>query len=130
AIYSTLALRTLVGYDHVAGAAGYRIVPDLAESIPAPTAGGTTYTFKLKRGVRFGPPVGRAITSGDIRYAIERLARPADGSRSAGTFAVIRGFGAYRAGKARSIAGIATPDARTIAFTLTRPAADFPARLS
>jgi peptide/nickel transport system substrate-binding protein len=130
AIYSNLLLRTLVGYDHVAGVAGYRLVPDLAESVPTPTGGGRTYTFTLKRGVRFAPPVGRAITSGDVRYAIERLARPANGSLAARTFGVLAGFDAYRAGKTKAIAGIATPDARTISFTLTRPAADFPHRLT
>src|SRR3989442_8231313 len=46
-IYSNLLLRTLVGYDHVAGAAGTRLVPDLAVSVPTPTNGGRTYTFRL-----------------------------------------------------------------------------------
>src|SRR5438034_7887429 len=76
AIDSNLLLRTLVGYDHVPGPAGTRLVPDLATSVPAPTNGGRTFTFTLKRGVRFGPPVNREITSNDVRFAIERLARP------------------------------------------------------
>src|SRR5215831_10569124 len=39
-IYTNLLLRTLVGYNHVAGPAGTEIVPDLATSVPAPTNGG------------------------------------------------------------------------------------------
>ena len=48
-IYSNLLIRTLVGYNHVAGAAGNVIVPDIATSVPKPTNGGKTYTFHLKR---------------------------------------------------------------------------------
>ena len=105
-IFSNLLLRTLVGYEHVPGRAGTKIVPDLATRVPAATNGGRTYTFTLKRGIRFGPPVGRTITSTDIRYAIERLARPRNGAQYAYVFRVIAGFDAYRAGRARSIAGI------------------------
>jgi hypothetical protein len=36
-IVSNLLLRTLVGYNHVAGAAGRRLVPDLAVRVPGAT---------------------------------------------------------------------------------------------
>ena len=39
------------------------VVPDLATSVPKPTNGGRRYTFHLKNGVKFGPPVNREITS-------------------------------------------------------------------
>jgi peptide/nickel transport system substrate-binding protein len=129
-ILSNLLVRTLVGYDHVAGTAGTRLVPDLAERVPAPTNGGRTYTFTLRRGVRFGPPVNRAITSRDIRYALERLGRRHFGLQHGLYFEVVRGFDTYRRGRARSIAGIRTPNARTIAFDLTRPASEFPYALT
>lgn len=54
-IYSNLLLRTLVGYRHVAGAAGNELVPDLATEVPSPTDDGLTYTFHLKPAVEFGP---------------------------------------------------------------------------
>jgi peptide/nickel transport system substrate-binding protein len=129
-IYSNLLLRTLVGYDHVAGIAGTKLVPDLAVAVPAPTDGGRTYTFRLKRGIRFGPPVDREIVAADIRYAIERLARPRNGAQYPYLYRVIRGFDDYRAGKARSIAGISTRGPKTIEFELTRPASDFLHRLT
>src|SRR5438128_5977922 len=129
-IYSNLLLRTLVGYDHVAGAAGTRLVPDLAVSVPTPTNGGRTYAFRLKRGIRFGPPVDREITSSDIRYAIERLARPRNGAQYAFYFDVIQGFDAYRRGSAKAISGIATPGPKTIRFTLTAANGSFPYRLT
>src|SRR5262245_49187781 len=62
-IFSNLMIRTLVGYNHVAGPAGNKLVPDIARSVPTPTDGGKTYTFHLKQGVKFGPQVKRAVTS-------------------------------------------------------------------
>ena len=123
-------IRTLVGYNHVAGPAGNVLVPDLATSVPKPTGGGTTYAFHLKHGVRFGPPVGRAITSADVRYAMERIGRPKDGAEYAFYYSPIAGFDAYAAGKAKSISGISTPNKSTIVFHLTRPTGDFLYRLA
>ena len=90
-IYSNLLVRTLVGYQHVAGAGGREVVADLATTVPSPTNGGTTYTFTLKRGVRFGPPVNREITSRDIRYALERHVRGDSGPQFRFYFDVVRG---------------------------------------
>jgi peptide/nickel transport system substrate-binding protein len=129
AILSSLLVRTLVGYDHVAGPAGNKLVPDLATGVPAPTDGGRTYTFHLKR-VRFGPPVNRAVTSKDVLYALERLANPKDGGEYAFYFTPIKGWDAYAAGKAKTISGIGTPDPATVVFHLTRPTGDFLYRLA
>ena len=90
AINTNLLLRGLIGYNHVGGPAGAKIVPDLATKVPKPTNGGKRYTFTLKNGVRWGPPVNRAITSQDVRYAVEQygetgyrgglISRPANSS--------------------------------------------------
>ncbi len=124
-ILSNLVVRTLVGFDHIAGPAGSKVVPDLATSVPAPTDGGRTYTFHLKPAVKFGPPVNREITSQDELYALERLANPKDGGELAFAFRPVVGWDAYAAGKAKTITGIVTPNASTIVFHLTEPSADF-----
>ena len=129
-IESNLMIRTLVGVDHIAGPAGNVLVPDLAAAVPAPTDGRRTYTFHLRRGVAFGPPVSRDVTSKDVLYAFERLARPKNGAEYAFYYSPIAGFDAYGEGKARSISGIRTPDASTIVFHLTRPTGDFLYRLA
>jgi peptide/nickel transport system substrate-binding protein len=46
-IYQNLLLRGLVGYNHLPGPAGNVVVPDLATSVPRPTNGGRTYTYRL-----------------------------------------------------------------------------------
>jgi peptide/nickel transport system substrate-binding protein len=129
-IYSSLLVRTLVGYNHVADAPGNKLVPDLATTVPSPTKGGTVYTFHLKPGIKFSPPVNRAVTSKDIVYALERLAKPKNGGQYSFYYSVIKGFDAYGAGKAKSISGIKTPNASTIVFTLTHPTGDFLYRMS
>src|SRR5205823_1873583 len=106
------------------------ILPDLAVRVPQPTNGGRTYTFTLKRGIRFAPPLDREVTSHDIKYAFERLARSRNGNWYSFYYAPIRGFTAYENERAPSIAGIATPNASTIRFELARATGDFPYRLT
>jgi peptide/nickel transport system substrate-binding protein len=129
-IYSNLLVRTLVGYNHVAGAPGNVIVPDLATNTGVISNGGKTYTYHLKDGIKFGPPLNRAITSKDILFAFQRIGTPAIGAQYAFYYDVIKGMKAFEAGKAKVIAGIKTPDPKTIIFNLTVPTGDFRYRLS
>jgi peptide/nickel transport system substrate-binding protein len=129
-IFNNLMLRTLVSYPFTAGAAGNKLVPDLATEIPEPSADGLTYTFTLKDGITFGPPVNRPITSKDIAYSFQRIGTPSVGAQYANYFQPIKGLPEFTAGKAKTISGIATPDDKTITFTLTKPVGDFLFRLS
>jgi ABC-type transport system substrate-binding protein/DNA-binding SARP family transcriptional activator len=61
----------LVGYRRVDGVAGGQLVPDLATSLPRPTDGGRTYTFRLRPGLRYS--TGALVRPDDIRRAIERF---------------------------------------------------------
>jgi peptide/nickel transport system substrate-binding protein len=123
-IYSNLLVRTLVGYTHMAGGPGNKIVADIATAVPKPTNGGKTYTFHIRQGVKFGPPLNRQVTSKDFVTAFMRLANPKDGPQYAFYYSVIKGFDAVAKG-ATSIAGIQTPNASTVVFNLTRPTGDF-----
>jgi peptide/nickel transport system substrate-binding protein len=129
-IYSSLMIRTLVGYNHIAGVEGTVVVPDTATEVPSPTNDGKTYTFHIKEGIEFGPPVNRPVTSEDFKFAMERLAKPENGGQYASYYAIIEGWDAFADGKAETISGIETPDPSTITFTLTEPAGDFPNRMT
>ena len=123
-------LRTLLTYRHVEGPAGNVLVPDLATSVPDPTDGGRTYTFHLKSGIRFGPPVSRAITSHDVAYAFERIDSQPEVAQYAFYYdGVIQGMQQHP-GPPRPISGIVTPDDRTIVFHLVQPVGDFLYRLA
>jgi peptide/nickel transport system substrate-binding protein len=130
-IYSNLLVRTLVGYNHVAGPAGNEIVADLATEVPEPTNGGRTYEFTLKRGISFGPPASRPITADDVVYAMERIANE-DVAAQYGYYytPVIEGMEEFAAGDARTISGIETPNDRTIVFHLVEPTGDFLYRMA
>ena len=46
--------------------------PDIADGEPQISSDQKTITVKLKKGIRFSPPVNREITSKDIKYGFER----------------------------------------------------------
>jgi peptide/nickel transport system substrate-binding protein len=129
-LYSNLMLRALTGYKHQPGAAGNETIGDLATESPKPTDNGLTYTYKLRDGVKFGPPVSRAITSKDVAYAMNRLANPDDGGQYSFYYTVIKGWDAVANGSAKTVSGISTPDDKTIVFHLTKAAGDFNLRMS
>jgi peptide/nickel transport system substrate-binding protein len=61
----------LVTYRRIGGLAGDELVPDLATALPAPTDGGRTYTFQLRRGIRYSN--GAFVKPADFRRALERV---------------------------------------------------------
>jgi peptide/nickel transport system substrate-binding protein len=60
----------LVGFAHVGGLAGTKIVPDLATSIPTPTNGGKTYLFHIRTGIKFSN--GQTLQPSDFVTTFER----------------------------------------------------------
>jgi peptide/nickel transport system substrate-binding protein len=98
--------------------------PDLAESEPTVSSDGKTITVKIRKGVKFSPPVNREVTSADVKYAMERDFLPAVGNGYAGAYwGDILGVDEYKAGKAKEISGITTPDDSTLVIKLKRPTA-------
>jgi len=125
-IASNLLIRTLVNYNHLPNGAGNKPVPDLAASWKI-SNGGKTYTFNLRHGVKFAPPLSREVTATDILTAMKRLANPKDGAEYAFYYSPIKGFDA---GKGKSISGIKIPNPYTIVFNLTKPTGDFLQRMA
>jgi peptide/nickel transport system substrate-binding protein len=124
--FYNLIVRKLMSYNGTVGSAGNEVHPDLAADMPEISDDGLTYTFTLKDGIMFGPPVSREITSQDIKYAFDRLANPKIGSFGYPLYyEVIEGFKEVEDGKAKSVSGIETPDDKTIVFHLAKPAGDF-----
>jgi peptide/nickel transport system substrate-binding protein len=114
----------LLGFKKTSGAAGADIVPDLATAMPAVTDGGKTYTFQMRAGVRFSPPVNREVVPSDIKFAIERLFRVDSGG--VGFYSGIVGADSYAKTRKGGISGIVADDkTRTITFHLTQPDGTF-----
>lgn len=93
------------------------VVPALAERWEV-SADGRTYTFHLRPGITFSD--GAAITSDDFRYSWERMLNPRRiPSPGAENYRLIVGFDAFREGRAAHLAGLETPDPRTVVLRLT-----------
>ena len=60
----------LVTFRRSAGAQGFTLVPDLARTLPRPAGGGTTYTFTLRRGIRYSN--GKLVRASDFRRGLQR----------------------------------------------------------
>jgi peptide/nickel transport system substrate-binding protein len=126
-LYGNLLLRTLVGYRHAPGVAGNELVPDLATDVPEASDDGLTYIFFLKDGIKFGPPLNREITSADVLYAMRRLDYGPVGAEYSSYYdGLIVGMTGPQDVFPSGIAGIDTPDDKTIIFHLTQPRGDFP----
>ena len=118
----------LVAFNQASGLAGTQLVPDLAVSLPAPTDGGRTYTFRLRPNIRYS--TGRLMKASDFRSTFERdfeLGTPVPSYYD-------RIVGAARCEKrpknCRLSHGIVPDDAeRTVTFHLIRPDPDFLSKL-
>src|SRR6516165_6064414 len=60
----------LVSFQKAGGAAGNKIVPDLATSVPVPTNGGKTYLFHIRKGIKFSN--GQTLNPSDFVTTFER----------------------------------------------------------
>ena len=93
------------------------LVPDLAMSVPTPSDGGTTYTFRIRREPYSN---GRLVQPEDFRRAIERVFRV--GAGWSHLFTSIVGTSACTKSRCDLTRGIVVDNAhRTITFRLTRP---------
>jgi peptide/nickel transport system substrate-binding protein len=111
---------------------GSKLHPDLAKALPEISADGLTWTFELKEGLRYGPPLDDVeITAQDFVRSFHRLLAPAVGAFF-GTiiYPDIEGASEYAGGDAASISGLEAPDEHTLVIRLISPAGDLGARLA
>jgi ABC-type transport system substrate-binding protein/DNA-binding SARP family transcriptional activator len=117
----------LVAYNHASGPAGSELVPDLAIALPVPSGGATTYTFRLRPGIRYSN--GEPLRARDFRRAFERLFRVASPGRA--YFSGIVGASACTRSRCDLARGVVTDDAsRRVTFHLTAPDPAFLEKLS
>lgn len=121
-----LFFRALTTRDRVPGAAGNTVVPDLATDTGESSQNATVWTYHLKPGLKYQD--GTAITSADIKYAVERTFD----ARLAGGPPYLRDWlaggdtyqGPYK--DPNGLSSIETPDAGTIVFHLRKSEGGFP----
>ena len=97
--------------------------PRIAAAMPSVGDGGRSYTFKLRKDVKFSN--GRTLTAADVKYTLERVLDPKAKSPGAGFFADIAGSSAWSAGKAKELTGVKVINSSTVKVTLSQPNAAF-----
>jgi ABC-type transport system substrate-binding protein len=120
-----LTYQTFLTYASEPGEAGTKLVPDLATEVPTAANGGisddgTVYTFHIKQGIKFAPPVNRDVTADDFKWSFERMMRQ---PLAPATFFYTGIIGAqdFVDGKASHIEGYKVLDSHTVQITLQKP---------
>jgi ABC-type transport system substrate-binding protein len=112
----------------VRNAGGLQPVPGLARSFEA-NPQQTVFTFHLAPGIRFDD--GSPVSSADVKFTLERIARKGSDSPLATHLETVTGYAAFHtAGTAAGLAGIETPDPATVVVRLDQPFSTFPSVLA
>jgi peptide/nickel transport system substrate-binding protein len=100
-------------------------VPDMATGPPEISKDNKTITVHIRSGVKYAPPVNRAVKAQDIKYAFERAFSKEVPSGYAGTYfnAIVGTPAKPNTGDIKPISGIETPDDSTLVFKLKTPSA-------
>ncbi|MGH3472474.1 MAG: ABC transporter substrate-binding protein, partial [Nocardioidaceae bacterium] len=115
----------LLAFEKVAGPNSFKVVPDLATSMPVITDGGKTYTFTLRRGIKFSN--GQPVTVNDVVASFRRLFKVSN-PNAGSWYAVLVGASACLKTPATCmLKGGVVADATTnkVTFHLTQPDAEF-----
>jgi peptide/nickel transport system substrate-binding protein len=121
--------RSLVTYRSVPGDGGNQIVPDLATSLGKVSSNGLTWTYHLKPNIKYED--GTAVTSKDVKYAVERTYAKDVLPNGPGYFALLLTDPDYpgpykdKAPDKLGLKSVTTPDDSTIVFHLAKPFSDF-----
>jgi peptide/nickel transport system substrate-binding protein len=136
--------RGLLSYNgKLAGDGGTTPLPDLATSLPTVSPDGLTWSFTIRSGIHYAPPLQTSeVVAGDFVRSIERALAPAPpaaakaygcqpgdpcqigGFAASQLIGVIEGTAAYAAGDAATISGLETPSPNTLQVRLTKPSGD------
>lgn len=102
-----------------------QLQPDIAASMPVIATDGKTYTFKLRKDVKFTN--GRGVTADDFKYSWERMLDPKTaGPMTGGSFwGGIHGAQDFFNGAATQISGIKVVDPYTLEVDLDTPNQSF-----
>src|SRR3954447_23823991 len=126
--FARLYGRSLVMFKSEPGSASNELVPDLATSLGKASDGGKTWTYTLRKGVKFED--GTPVTSKDVAYAVARSIDKETFPNGPAYFDAMLNWpasykGPYKSKGADFSSAISTPDDQTIVFHLKQPFAGF-----
>ncbi len=99
----------LMTYAHANGAAGAKLIPGLATGLPKISNGGKTYTFTLRKGLKYSN--GDPVQASDFAWTLERSLTIPWGGASTFMTPYIAGAAKYAEHKAKTVSGVSTNNA-------------------
>ena len=96
-------------FAHASGSAGTQVIPSVATALPTITNGGKTFTFTIRKGLKYSN--GTPVKASDFKFSVERALKLGWSAASFLT-STIDGAAEYAKGKATTVSGITTDDAK------------------
>jgi peptide/nickel transport system substrate-binding protein len=126
--FARLYGRSLLMFKMAPGSASNELIPDLAEGLGQASKDGKTWTYKLRKGVKYDD--GTQVTAADVKYAVLRSVDKATFPNGPAYFDAIldlpAGYkGPYKSPDVNTDSAIETPDESTIVFHTKQPFASF-----
>lgn len=120
--------RSLVMFKSAPGEESSELVPDLAEELGEASDDGKTWTYKLRKGVKYED--GTEVTSADVKHAVLRSTDKKTFPNGPAYFEQFLDLpkdykGPYKSKGVNTDSAIETPDDQTIVFHLKTPFAGF-----
>jgi peptide/nickel transport system substrate-binding protein len=126
--FARLYGRSLLMFKVAPGEESNELVPDLAEGLGEASPDGKSWTYKLRKGVKFDD--GTEVTSADVKYAVLRSTDKETFANGPAYFEAILNLpagykGPYKSPGVNTDSAIETPDKYTIVFHTKQPFASF-----
>jgi peptide/nickel transport system substrate-binding protein len=126
--FARLYGRSLMMFKSAPGKEGNQLVPDLAEAPGQASDNAKTWTYKLRKGVKFDD--GTEATAADVKYAVlrstDKQTFPNGPAYWDGMLNLPSGYkGPYKTPNMNTDSAIETPDKYTIVFHMKQPFAAF-----
>jgi peptide/nickel transport system substrate-binding protein len=120
----------LLGFKKAGGDEAFKVVPDLATSLPKPTNGGKTWVFKIRKGIKFSN--GKTLTVDDVVASFQRIFKVS--SPTSGTFyaGIVGAQACLKKPATCTLKGgvVADKAKRTVTINLVAPDPEFKYRLA
>ncbi|MCA1832223.1 MAG: ABC transporter substrate-binding protein [Actinomycetota bacterium] len=140
-LFRCCMFRTLMTFNgHPTSEGGTELRPDIASALPVVSADGLSWTFRLRKKVRYAPPLEKVeVVAQDFVRAMKRILTPPDDPQkvkdpySGGPpffTGIIQGSKEFTDGKTSTLTGMEVPDPYTLVVRLEHPQGDLGLRFA
>ncbi|HEY1763211.1 MAG TPA: ABC transporter substrate-binding protein [Acidimicrobiales bacterium] len=115
----------LVAFQKVGGDPSFDVVPDLATAMPKVTNAGKTYTFTLRKGIKFS--TGKTVTVADVLGTFQRLFKVSSPNSGSWYDDIVGGPACVKTPATCTLKGgvVVNAAANTVVFNLITPDSEF-----